>query len=153
MRAATFAMLNIKQPTRQQRLLALLQAINELCGVVEEAGYLCTSPLADVSLPQLYSATAVEWKDFTAYVRLLDSKLDHFHVWMVDPAPACAPSPLATRVVCICMCPRDAFMHTRIAIEHVHTPAYICVWRLAVAPSPPTHPRSEGQCLPRHHIW
>ena len=51
--------------------------------MVEEEGILCTSPLADVPLPTRYRSSSVVWEDFTAYVRLLDAVLDHFHVWMV----------------------------------------------------------------------
>jgi hypothetical protein len=64
-----------------------LQVMNELCGVVEQEGYLCTSPLADVPLPSRYETAdedVISSKDFNAYVRLLDSEMTHFHIWMVN---------------------------------------------------------------------
>ena len=58
--------------------------MNELCGVVAAEGYLCTSPLADVPLPaSRYLTSRTGWEDFTAHVRLLDSRMTNFHVWMV----------------------------------------------------------------------
>ena len=71
----------------------LFAVLNELCGVVEEEGYLCTSPLADSKLPRSrYQTTATSWEDFNAHVRLLDAATPHFHVWMVR-----ARSPLCIR--------------------------------------------------------
>ena len=58
------------------------QVANELCRVVEEEGYLCTSPLADVPMPSKYKAPGRA--SFEEHVRLLDSICTHFHLWMVN---------------------------------------------------------------------
>ena len=59
--------------------------MNELCAEVEANGYPCTSPLADTALPYTrYSTDQVGWKDFVAHVRLLESRMTHFAVWMVN---------------------------------------------------------------------
>ena len=63
-------------------LLQTAQVLNQLCAVVEEEGFLCTSPLADVSLTLRYQSSTVGWEDFNAFVRLLDAVVEHFHVWM-----------------------------------------------------------------------
>ena len=53
-----------------------------LCEVVEQEGYLCTSPLADAPLPDKYDARFGD--HFNNHVRLLDALTPHFHLWMVN---------------------------------------------------------------------
>ena len=61
--------------------------MNELCGVVEQAGYLCTSPLADHAMTNRYkTADARTTLKFNSHVRLLEEITPHFHVWMVRAA-------------------------------------------------------------------
>jgi hypothetical protein len=64
------------------------QMINELCAVVEEEGYPCTSPLADVPLPferyGLEPYAPFSASDFAAHVRLLDNRMTHFCCWMAN---------------------------------------------------------------------
>ena len=64
------------------------QVINELCAVVEEEGYPCTSPLADVPLPferyGLEPYAPFSASDFAAHVRLLDNRMTHFCCWMAN---------------------------------------------------------------------
>ena len=63
---------------------ALYDVLNELCEVVEQEGYLCTSPLADVALTNKYAPTPLAINDFNAHVRVLEARCDHFHLWMVS---------------------------------------------------------------------
>lgn len=71
------------------------QVLDELCAVVEEEGMLCTSPLADSSLPLRYKTPPFchpdgircQHEDFNAHVRLVEALTPHFHVWMVRHPP------------------------------------------------------------------